>query len=409
MGPIQTFEDLLSMIWRRRYLILAIALLGTVLAAVYAKTRPDVYEAAALIQVETPVVTQVGQPMAQPVNPVQLMQTIEQRLTTRDNMLALIDRHGLNDELAGLSLEEKVFAVRQSIRFQSISSATGSGLSAILITAQAGTAAQSARIANDLAQSVLDMGAEGKRATADANLTFFKQEEARVWQLLSSLERDIAAYREQNRDALPAVREAREEEITSLESDLRELEQEIAGLENETARLRALPAPRATDLRRLTDLAQQIEVLTAQLDPLLARKGALQATLIQAPEVDRTLSSYDRQLRQLQDQYTVISQRLAESETAMRLAENQQTERFALLERAIDPEYPLGSGGRKIAVAGAVASFGLALLCAFVLELMKPVIRTSAQMRRELNIVPIVAIPEIGPVDFRQSGKTAKT
>lgn len=406
MGPIQTFEDLLSMVWRRRALVLTIAILGTLLAAIYAKTRPDVFESAAVIQVETPIVTQVGQPIAQPVNPIQLMQSIEQRLTTRDNMLALIERHDLDDELAGLSVEEKVFAVRSAINFQSISSATGNGLSAILITARAGTAAQSARIANDLAQSVLDMGAAGKRATADANFNFFKQEEARVWGLLSSLERDIAAYREQNRDALPSVREAREEEINSLESDLRELEQEIAGLKNEEARLRALSAPRATDLRRLTDVAQQVEGLTAQLDPLLARKRALQATLIQAPEVDRTLSSYDRQLRQLQDQYTVISQRLAESETAMRLADNQQTERFAILERAIEPEYPLGSGGKKIAVAGAVASLGLALLCAIILELLKPVIRTSAQMRRELNIVPIVAIPEVTASDFRRAGRT---
>lgn len=400
MGPIQTFEDLIGLIFRRKLLILSVAILGTLIAAVYAKTRPDVYQAAAVIQVELPVVSQGGQPVSPTVNPLQLMQSIEQRLTTRDNMLALIERHDLQDEFDGLSLEQRVNAMRSAIGFQSVSSATGGGLSAILITAQAATAAGSARIANDLAQSVLDMGAEGKKATAEANFAFFKQEEGRVWEQLSSLEREVAAYREENRDVLPAVREARQDEIMALKNDLRAVEQEIAGLQNEESRVRAVQVSRATDRRRLDEITQRLEVLIAQRGPLQARLDALETTLVKAPEVDRALSGYDRQLRQLQDQYTVISQRLAEAETARRLAENQQTERFAMLERAIDPEYPIGSGGKKLAIAGAIASLGLAFGLAFLLEVIAPAIRTSSQMRRELNIIPIVAIPEVKRSDF---------
>lgn len=400
MGPIQTFEDLIGLIFRRKLLILSVAILGTLIAAVYAKTRPDVYQAAAVIQVELPVVSQGGQPVSPTVNPLQLMQSIEQRLTTRDNMLALIERHDLQDEFDGLSLEQRVNAMRSAIGFQSVSSATGGGLSAILITAQAATAAGSARIANDLAQSVLDMGAEGKKATAEANFAFFKQEEGRVWEQLSSLEREVAAYREENRDVLPAVREARQDEIMALKNDLRAVEQEIAGLQNEESRVRAVQVSRATDRRRLDEITQSLEVLIAQRGPLQARLDALETTLVKAPEVDRALSGYDRQLRQLQDQYTVISQRLAEAETARRLAENQQTERFAMLERAIDPEYPIGSGGKKLAIAGAIASLGLAFGLAFLLEVIAPAIRTSSQMRRELNIIPIVAIPEVKRSDF---------
>jgi uncharacterized protein involved in exopolysaccharide biosynthesis len=400
MGPIQTLEDLIGMIWRRRVLILIVTLLGTLLAAVYAKSRPDIYEAAAVIQVELPAVIQGGQAVAQTINPLQVMQTIEQRLTTRDMMLALIDRHGLQAEFDGLSLEERVAAIRSAIQFQSVSNATGGGLSAILITARAATAAHAARIANDLAQSVLDMGAQGKKASADANFAFFKQEEGRVWEQLTNLEREVAAYREENRDVLPASREARQDEITALKNDLRALDQEIAGLQNEEGRLRAAQVSRATDRRRLDDIVQRLEILTAQRGPLEARQQVLEASLVRAPEVDRALSGYERQLRQLQDQYTVVSQRLAEAETARRLAENQQTERFSMLERAIEPEYPLGSGGKKLVVAGGLGSIGLALALAFLLEAMHPAIRTSAQMRRELNITPIVAIPEVTRADF---------
>lgn len=335
------------------------------------------------------------------MNPLVVMQAIEQRLTTRDNMVALIERHGLFQDQPALSLEEKVALARASIRFQSVPDATGGGLSAILIVAQADQPEPTARIANDLAQTVLDMGATDKRVAADATFAFFKAEEARLWQTLSALEAEIAAYREANRSALPTSREAFQDEATAIDLTLRELDQEMAALQAEETRIRGAEVLRATDRRRQEDIAQRLAMLTAQRAPLLARKTVLNEALSRGAEVDRALAAYDRQQRQIQDQYTVVSQRLAEAETARRLAENQQSERFALLERAIAPQYPLGSGGKKIAIAGTLASALLALGLAFLLDLLRPVLRTSAQMQREVNIRPIVAIPEL-----RHAGKT---
>lgn len=393
MGPIQTFEDLLGLIWRRRVLILLVSVIGALLGAWYAKSRPDIYETAAVLQVEQATVARTGAGAAE--NTLQIMQTIEQRLTTRDNMIALIERHGLMTDLPALSLEEKVAAMRAAIRFQSVSDVTGGGLSAIIIAAQASTAENAARIANDLAQTILDMGAEGKRASADATYSFFQSEEARIWQALTAIEAEIAAYRVANRAALPASRDARLEEASEVDSTLRQLDQELAALNTEESLIRSLQTLRSTDRRRLDDITQRKAVIAAQRDPLLSRKSALENELSSGAEVDRALTAYERQQRQLQDQYTVVSQRLAEAETARRLAENQQTERFALLERAIIPEYPVGSGGKRIAIAGAVASVGLALSLAFLLDLLFPAIRTSGQLERELNLRPIVSIPDV--------------
>ena len=403
MGPIQTFEDLIGLVLRRWKLIALITVIGTLMAAWYAKSRPDTFETAAVLQVEQASI--VNRTEGQSSNPLQILQTIEQRLTTRENIQALIDRHNLAADMPGLSKEEQILAMRSSIRFQSVSSATGGGLSAIIVVAQSGNAENAARIANDLAQSVLDLGSEGKKAQADANYTFFKSEEARLWQELANIEADIASYREANRSALPSVREARQDEVAQLDAALRGLDQEIAGLQVEESRIRSSQTLRATDRRRLEEIAQRLAVLNSQRDPILARKSALDQSLSNVAEVDRVLSTYERQLRQLQDQYTVVSQRLAEAETTRRLAENQQTERFSLLERAVIPEYPLGSGGKKLAIAGAVGSLGLALTLAFLLDLLHPAIRTSAQMERELNIRPIVAIPALRPNDRRPSGR----
>ena len=406
MGPIQTIEDLLGLIRRRFWVIAAVSLLGTLMAIWYAKTRPDVFETASVLQVELPMVTDGGQAPALPVNVLQLLTSIEQRLTTRDNLIALIDRHGLFADAPGMSIEDKVFAMRQSVSFQSVTGPSGA-LSALIISARAGEAEDAARIANDLAQSVLDMGAEGKRATAEASFGFFREQENRLWEQITALEAEIAAYRDANRSALPGVREARQDQIAELETSLRALEQEITGLQSEEAQLRALPTQRATDRRRLEELRQRLVVLDAQRAPLAERKANLEATLGDTAEVERALSGYERQLRQLQDQYTVVSQRMAEAETAQSLASRQQTERFSMLERAITPDYPLGSGAKKMAIAGLIGSAGLGLLLAFLLDLMHPVIRTASQMQRELNLLPVVSIPEVKARSRRPMGRKA--
>ncbi|MDP2081856.1 MAG: Wzz/FepE/Etk N-terminal domain-containing protein [Pseudotabrizicola sp.] len=409
MGPIQTIEDLIGLVRRRYWIILAVALIGTIFAAVYAKTRPNVFESAAVLQVELPMVTDGGQAPALPVSTLQLLTSIEQRLTTRENMITLIERHSLFADAPGMSVEDKVDAMRRSVSFQTVTGPSGA-LSALIVSAQAGDAEDAARIANDLAQSVLDLGSEGKRATAEASFAFFKEQENRLWQQMTELEAEVATYRDANRSALPGVREARQDEITQLETSLRALDQETTGLQSEDAQVRALPTMRATDRRRLEDIGQRLSVLAAQRTPLAARKAALEATLGDTAEVERALSAYERQLRQLQDQYTVVSQRMAEAETAQSLASRQQTERFAMLERAITPDYPVGSGGKKIAIAGLIASTGMGFFLAFLLDLINPVIRTAAQMERELNIRPIVSIPEVPHSNRKSFGsKTIKS
>jgi tyrosine-protein kinase Etk/Wzc len=404
MGPLQTIEDVLVLIRRRMTLIVVVTLLGTLFAVWYAKTRPAVYETAAVLQVELPMVTNGGQAPALPVNVLQLLTSIEQRLTTRDNLLAMIDRHGLFDDAPGMSPDDMVVAMRSSIRFQSVTGASGA-LSALIISARAGNAEDAARIANDLAQSVLDQGAEGKRATAEASFGFFKEQESRLWTQLTALEAEIAAYRDANRGSLPGVREARQDEVAQLDATLRTLDQELAALQSEDSQIRGRETLRATDRRRLEDITQRLAVLTAQRAPLAERKAALEATIGDTAEVERVLSAYDRQLRQLQDQYTVVSQRMAEAETAQSLATRQQTERFSILERAITPEYPIGSGRKKIAIAGLVGSAAIGFVIAFILDLVTPVVRTSSQMERELNLRPVVAIPDVAKKSRAATGR----
>lgn len=395
MGQIQSIEELISLLLRRRWLIMAITVLGMAVSVVYAKLRPNTFETIAVIQIEGPSVSD-GQ---SDTGSAQMLQVIEQRLTTRENLAAMIDRHSLYADQPDLSMEKKIGQLRMAVTFQTVERASdtgqSNGVSAILITARFGDPDQAARVANDFAQGILDQSSENQRDRSDQSLAFFQEEAARVGDQISTLEAEIATYKNAHSDALPDSTTTRQTELGNINTEMRDASQKVAVLKSEAGSIQQKPVQRETDKRRLTDINAELDALNAQLADAAARQAEVQAALAAMPEVERALSGYSRRLQQLQDQYTVLTQRLADAETTQKLAERQQSERFTMLERAITPEYPIGGKRKKIAMAGSVASLALGLALAFLLDLMKPVVRTSAQMLRQLEIEPVVCIPPI--------------
>lgn len=399
MGHIQTLDDLISFLIRRRMIIIAITILGVALSVLVAKSRPKTYETAAVIQVLSPVVEEGTE--GQAVGSAEQLQIIEQQLTTREALISLMERHGVFADLPGLTLDQKVGLLRSSVSFQQIASAapqtfgTAPRVSALIITVRMGDPEQAARVANDFAQSMLDMGSAGQSNRAETNFRFFQEDEARLRQAIEAQEDEIATFRNANAEALPGIENARQDELVSVESDLRGLDQSIVALTSEQAVIQSQVTIRATDTRRLEEIASALAQFQAQRAALAERQATIAAAMSQTPEVERTLRGFERNLQQLQDQYNVVSRRLAEAETDLRIATQQQDERFSLLERAITPEFALGGGAKKLAAAGAVASLLAAIGIAFLVDLVRPVVRTEAQMIRELDLRPVVSIPEI--------------
>lgn len=400
MGQIQSLDEFLNLLFRRRWLIIAVAVIGTLLSAVYAKSRPDTYETAAVIQVETAAVQ--GVEAQRNSAAAATLQLIEQRLTSRENLAVVIERHGLYADLP-LPIDKKIDMLRAAVSFQGVDSAAGQSygearsLSAILVFARMGDPELAARVANDFAQGILDQSAAGQRARADQNVTFFRQEVTRIGDDIAQLEAETVAYKNDHAGNLPDLREARRDEMASLETDLRRQQQDKLALQGEAAQINAKATLRETDRRALEDIAARLSVLDAQIASGIARQAEIKAELAASPEVEQVLAGYARQLDQLRSQQDAATARLVQAETDARLAELQQAERFTLLERAIVPVSAMGGGNKKLAIAGALASVVVGLALAFVLDLMHPVVRTAAQMERQLDLRPVVTIPEAKP------------
>ncbi|MFN8681739.1 GumC family protein [Paracoccus sp. P2] len=440
-------QDLISMIWRRLPLVLTIVVLGVLTSFYLIVSSPRVYEASAVIQLDMPAAIDQGSDSSLPAS--RRVQLIEQRLMARANLREVIERLGL---FAGtpLSESEKLVALRNSTRIESIAAPGVSvdsrmSLAAIVITAQAETPTTAAAIANDFANSVVNRDRENRQARILEAQEYLRSEESRLNEQLSEQERKLIEFSARNEDALPSSQEFLQTQLaqlteteTALDRDIMTLQRERLSLEAgglaaearpsaslvqqirtaeiELAQARRTLAPDHPEIRRLEEnlkllnsgtgsggpdvVRRQAELIEAQLARLNEQKAgiALRRTEIdraraRAPEVSRELEAMTRQQRRLQDRYNEISRQLAQVETQQMLMQNDQAERFVLLERALPPEYPAMSNRKKSAVMGAGVSVGLALAAAFVLELLNPVLRRSEQFARATGTRPVISLP----------------
>jgi len=401
LGQIQTLDELISLLIRRRLLIGAVVVFGMVITFLYVISNPDVFESTSVIQVQSANLPEASAGNAQNVGQsAQRLQAIEQRLTTRENLLTLIARHKLYADLP-LSDDEKVDLLRKAIHFETVASAASAPfgaapqVSALLIMARAATRQAAARLANDLAQGILDAGAEGQINRVRETVSFFRDEEARLLAEVATLDAEISTYKSQNGDALPGRRELYRDQIAGLDTGLRAVDQTLVAARNDAATTSKKEPLRATDRRQLETLASRIDTLTAQRDSYVEQRNSVVEALSRMPEVEQTLSEFSRRRDLLQSQLDLVAGQRAAADTSQKLETRQQGENFTLLERAIEPQYPISTERRKLAIVGTLASLLLGLAAAFAMDTIFPAVRTRTQLQRQLDLMPIVAIPEI--------------
>lgn len=374
---------------RRFWLVLLVAGLGSVLSVLFALSQPKIYQATAVIQIETPQVGQSTRADASVSDARLRLQLIEQRLMARDHLVTMIDKHGLYANAPDLPLGQKVQRLREAARIEPIAvtmpgfapgATTPSGLS---VTVAMDDPDKAARIANDFVQSVISQNRERRLAVARETLDFYSAEEARVDAGIAELEARIADFKRANADALPASLAAQRDQLTTLRAAMLDIERQIVTLETESSR------------RREEVYTRDIARLTEQRDLIAGRIATIERAIADSPAIERDLGALNRELTQLQEQLSAITRARAEAEMASALEDRQQQERFEVLETAIPPATPVSASRKKIALAGGVASLLAGLGLAFVLELLNPKLRTASQLREELDITPVVTIPVV--------------
>jgi len=401
MGPIYTIDDLIDMVRRNARLMLFVIALGAVFSVLFALSKQPVYSSIEVIQIARPIIAKDLASSTVAGSSARRLQLIEQRLMARDSLLEIIEAFNLYAEFPDLRPSELVARLREAVLIEGVAAARegfadDGTISVLSITAQMPTALQAQQVASEIARRTIALSISTRTETARETLAFFTVQEAVLVDKVNVLEDQIANFRNQNDLTLPGSIEFRRDEIAALNQALLEVDREAILVTREADQVE-IRERQATAQRMREGYEAQLLTLAAQRKLLQDRKSALESSLETSPEIERQLGAYGRQLLQARQELETISTQRTEAEVGFLLESERQAERLTVIEPAALADYPVSGGRKRVAILGTMLSAVAAFVLAFILELRNPVIRTAAQLERELGFAPVVSIPYLDP------------
>lgn len=339
---------------RRRWLfILVPVLVLSPLVAGTAYILPSVYRASARVLVQS---QQIPSDLVQStiaLNVGEQVAFIEQRLMTRQNLIEIAQKHAIRPPTGAATPTAIVELMRSSTEITPLRLTGSRGpINAVEIAFNASSPTTAANVANEFLDSLLSLNVSTRSTLASETTSYFRQEVRRLSERLGVLETEIAAFKQENEDALPDSLSFRRSEMNDLEQRVFERELQQIALEEEKKRLtEALQrgefsladatgaTPEQRELARLRQGLLQQRSLYAESHPsiraLKTRIENLEALMARAPaetpaetpagtsaggpatQMAATIDRIDQQLRMIDERRTAEIARAAQLATSI--------------------------------------------------------------------------------------------
>lgn len=448
------------------------------------------------------------------------IQTIRQRVMTRNRLLKVADDYSLFPRSMGLSETERVKLMRERLKLKLITTSFNrnsgrDGTIAFDISYTDRNANKAYLVANKFMSLFLDEDVRARTAGASNTTEFFIREAGRLRGMVADIEDQISKYKTENAEALPEhlnmhldmLERARSDLSTSvssivqLEEEKRFLEtqlisgagsdnrlaNELGRLEAELARLRATyhdnypeviakkdeiaairrqmaPAKQIRELRdalaeaesnlntierkpetdhlaiqeaekavetarialsdkiseesrkgaadiagiqlegRIAVVSNRIRMLNKQTESAQVKIADLEERVSKTPEVERGLAALTRDHDNVFREYQDVLAKQQDAQLAENLEDNQQAEKFSILEPALKPEKPSSPDRPKLIVLAIFAALAAGAAAAFGIEMMVSTIRGRNHISSLMDGHPIAVIPYIQGEKTRRFG-----
>jgi len=308
------------------------------------------------------------------------IQVIQQRVTTRENLLAIVDKYQMfADRRDRLSRTELLDLMRQSIRVEPIELDQARGrIETIAVTVGFSHRQPdiATKVANELLTLFLNEDARNRTNRAMETTKFLAREVQRLEGELGSIEGKIAEVKRQQRASpmLPSV----------------------AG---QLSPLAAVKAEYAAKAGVYSKSHPELKRLKAQIDALEKMEIPAPATTATASPVEHidseALDALVAQRKSIQNNLDGATQKLAAARLGENLERDQFSERLEVLEQAVMPQKPIKPNRPKFIALAFFAAMMAGVGGVFAVETFDRTIRGSRDL---LNIADghlVVAIPYI--------------
>ncbi len=330
MGNVDLKFYLSIFLRRLPYFIVIAAFLSAVGIAV-ASILPPLYSSTAKILVEAPQIPGDLARTTVPIDPVQQIQIIEQRLMTRANILSLADKLKVYADQPGIPADVIIADMRARTSFVPITPGRrdAGGATMIEVAFSSEDAQQAAAVTNELVTLILQENVELRTGRAEDTLDFFKGEVQRLSGEIDRQSQKIMTFKKENENALPDSLAFRRSQQATLQERLLQYEREATSLQDErertveiyrrTGRVSVNAPPGSPEEQELGEMRSQLaraKVIYSESNPnirlLETRIAGLEKMVAEQREAlgldTEGMSDYEAQLAQLDGRLKFIAE-----------------------------------------------------------------------------------------------------
>ncbi|MGE3146738.1 MAG: GumC family protein [Pseudorhodoplanes sp.] len=447
----------LAVFLRRLHYFVIIFALVTAAAIAAAFLLPPVYRANSVLLVESSQIPGALAPATVQAQALEKLQTIQNRLMTRTNLLEIAQRLKVFKDMGRMTPDAIVEAMRQQT---TISNSAGRGQATIMTVEFEGESGPVvAGVVNEYVTLILKEDAATRTERAESTVEFFNREVDRLSGELDTMSAKILDFQNKNADALPNTLQYRLGQQTLLQNNLATVESDIArnkdqkqqmiALFNATGQVTGTTASQTPEARQLDQLRQQMNTYVATYSPTNPKVKQLQAQIDQLEEIvkaqqlppgaataqmspldiqlatldtqiksletqrqqlldqlavlkdsiDRTpanqvaLDALNRDYQNIQQQYNTAVAKQAQADAGVQMEVRSKGERISVVDAATVPDRPVKPNRVLIAGGGLLAGAGLGVAVIMLLELLNRAVRRPKDLIKAFGITPIATIP----------------
>ncbi|MFX0547404.1 GumC family protein [Roseovarius sp. S1116L3] len=279
-----------SIAFRRLHYFLFVAVIISAVSVIMALTLPPAYESQTRLLLEGPQIPSELASSTVMVGLIEQLEVIEQRLTTRANMLAVARSQNVFEDVQEMTADQIVEAMRARTIIQ-----TPGGRDPVPImniTFEARSPQIAAGVLNEYLTLIEQQNAEFRTSRAGNTLEFFQREVERLGQDLDAQSARILEFKTENSEALPESLEYRLDQQASLQEEIRQIDRDVSSLRNQAERLVQIfeatgqlegnsGAPLSPDEQRLQQMRAQLDETLSVYAPESPRVKMLEARIAQ--------------------------------------------------------------------------------------------------------------------------------
>ncbi len=295
-----SLEDFLIVLRRRFIYFLAPIIVIIPIGLAVIMLLPPLYTAQGKILVES---QQISQALVQSTVSTYIderLQTIRQRVTTRNRLLEVAEKFNLFPREMGLTDGEKVQRMKAAFAVNAIN-AGGSrnkrsqspNTVALTISYTDGSPDKAFQVANELMTLILSEDVRTRTEGAANATEFFAQETKRLGDAIDKIEAEIADFKAKNSDALPQDLNMHQQALVNAQQDLTRIAGLMTQVEDEISSVQTQIATYLAGSGGAAGPAQEILKLKTQLAALRADKTDAHPDVIAVKE---QIAAFERQL-----------------------------------------------------------------------------------------------------------------